>query len=354
VTTLARRTAIGLDIGTSGVRAAELSFGKRGVTLEKFGQVALPRGVVRDGEVVDAAALADALRQLWSHTGFGSKDVALGIANQRVVVRQVELPWLPERELKASLPFQVQDYLPMSVDQAVLDFHPVEDVATPGQPRVLRGLLVAAVRDVVLANVNAVQLAGLRVTSVDLTSFAVLRAMSGSGLADADTVALVDIGAKVTNVIVHRAGVPLFVRILLLGGQDVTDAVADGVGTDSTQAEALKQLPGAAGYDDEQLLAAARAVDDSTAAFVDEIRSSLDYFASSSAGAPLQRLVVTGGGSRLHGLAERLEAVTRLPVVAGDPLRSLHIGRTGLSEAQLDFVQPLVAVPVGLALGADR
>jgi type IV pilus assembly protein PilM len=351
---VAGRTAIGLDIGTSGVRAAELSFGKRGITLERFGQVALARGVVRDGEVVDAGALADALRQLWTHTGFRSKDVALGIANQRVVVRQVELPWLPERELKASLPFQVQDYLPMSVDQAVLDFHPVEEVAVPGQPRVLRGLLVAAVRDVVLANVNAVQLAGLRVTSVDLTSFAVLRAMGSTGPADADTVALVDIGAKVTNVVVHRAGVPLFVRILLLGGQDVTDAVGEGVGADPTQAEALKQLPDSAGYDAEQLLAAARAVEESTAVFVDEIRSSLDYFATSSAGAPLQRLVVTGGGSRLQGLAERLEAVTRLPVVAGDPLRSLHIGRTGLSDAQLDFVQPLVAVPVGLALGADR
>jgi type IV pilus assembly protein PilM len=351
---VARRTAIGLDIGTSGVRAAELSFGKRGITLEKFGQVALSRGVVRDGEVTDAAALADALRQLWSHTGFGSKDVALGIANQRVVVRQVELPWLPERELKASLPFQVQDYLPMPVDQAVLDFHPVEEVASPGQPRVLRGLLVAAVRDVVLANVNAVQRAGLRVTGVDLTSFAVLRAMGSTGPADADTVALVDIGAKVTNVVVHRAGVPLFVRILLLGGQDVTDAVGDRVGTDSAHAEVLKQLPDGAGYDDAEVLAAARAVDESAAVFVDEIRSSLDYFASSAAGAPLRRLVVTGGGSRLHGLAERLEAATRLPVVAGDPLRSLHVGRTGLTEAQIDFVQPLVAVPVGLALGADR
>src|SRR3954453_22776727 len=190
---VAGRTAIGLDVGTSGVRAAELSFGKRGVTLEKFGQVALTPGVVRDGEVLDAGALADALRQLWTHTGFSHKQVALGIANQRVVVRQVELPWLPPRELKASLPFQVQDYLPMPVDQAVLDFHPVEDVATPGQPRALRGLLVAAVRDVVLANVNAVQQAGLHVTGVALTSFAILRSMADTGAADADTVALVEI-----------------------------------------------------------------------------------------------------------------------------------------------------------------
>ena len=87
---MAGRTAIGLDIGTSGVRAAELSFGKHGVTLEKFGRVALPEGAVRDGEVVDPSVVADAVRQLWSHTGFSHKHVTLGVANQRVIVRQVE------------------------------------------------------------------------------------------------------------------------------------------------------------------------------------------------------------------------------------------------------------------------
>jgi type IV pilus assembly protein PilM len=351
---VARRTAIGLDIGTSGVRAAELSFGKRGVTLERFGQVALQPGVVRDGEVVDGAALADALRELWSHTRFSHQQVALGMANQRVVVRQVELPWMPERELRAALTFQVQDYLPMPVEHAVLDFHPVEEVAEPGQPRLLRGLLVAAVRDVVLANVEAVQRAGLVVTGVDLTSFAVLRSMGSWGAADADTVALVDIGAKVTNIVVHRAGVPLFVRILLLGGQDVTDAVGESLAVGAAEAEALKQLPTRAGYDLDQLKAAAQAADDGAAVFVDEVRSSLDYFASSSAGARLQRLVLTGGGSRLHGLAERLEAATRLPVVVGNPLRNLQIGRTGLTDEQINFIQPLAAVPVGLALGAAR
>jgi type IV pilus assembly protein PilM len=354
VTTLAGRTAIGLDIGTSGVRAAELSFGKRGVTLERFGQIALSPGVVRDGEVMDADALADALRQLWAYTNLSHKQVALGIANQRVVVRQVELPWLPERELRASLAFQVQDYLPMPVEQAVLDFHAVEEVSVPGQPRLLRGLLVAAVREVVLANVNAVQGAGLRVTGVDLTSFAVLRSMGSSGAADADTVALVDIGAKVTNIVVHRAGVPLFVRILLLGGQDVTDAVGETLGVGMVDAEALKQLPTLAGYDFAQLAEAKRAADEGADVFVDEVRSSLDYFAASSPGERLRRLVLTGGGSRLNGLAERLEAATRLPVVLGNPLRTLQIGRTGLTDEQLDFVQPLAAVPVGLALGAVR
>lgn len=337
------------------MRAAELSFGKRGVTLEKFGQVALPDGAVRDGEVVDSVAVAAALKQLWAHTGFSHKQVVLGVANQRVIVRQVDLPALPEKELKASLAFQVQDFLPMPVDQAVLDFHPVEEYGEPGQQRMLRGLLVAAVREMVLSNVNAVQRAGLRVGSVDLTSFAVLRSLGSFGAADADTVALVDVGSRVTNIVVHRAGTPLFVRILLMGGQDVTDAVADTLGVTRSAAEALKQSPGLQGIDHEQQLNAGRALDSTAAAFVDEVRGSLDYFASSApAGVRLQRLVLSGGGSRLHGLADRLEAATRLPVTVGNPLSSIAVGRTGLTDEQIDFVQPLVAVPVGLALGADR
>ncbi|MEO7745730.1 MAG: pilus assembly protein PilM, partial [Actinomycetota bacterium] len=89
-----------------------------------------------------------------------------------------------------------------------------------------------------------------------------------------------------------------------------------------------------------------------SAAFVDEVRGSLDYFAASNPGGPIQRLVVSGGGSRLRGLADRLAAATRLPVETGNPMLGLRLGKTGLSDEQVDFVQPLAAVPVGLALGA--
>jgi type IV pilus assembly protein PilM len=156
---VAARNAIGLDIGTSGVRAAELSFGRHGVTLEKFGQVAVPAGSVRDGEVVDQAAVSEAIRELWSATKFSRKDVVLGIANQRVVVRSVEVQWLPAAELRRSLPLQVADQLPMPVSEAVLDFHPLEEIHSP-RGRMLRGLLVAAVRESLLGNVRCVERAG--------------------------------------------------------------------------------------------------------------------------------------------------------------------------------------------------
>lgn len=344
-------TAIGLDIGTSGVRAAELSFGKGdAVTLEKFGQVALPEGAVRDGEVLDPSAVTAALRQLWTATKFSHKKVVLGVANQRVVVRQVELPALPPADLKRSLPFQVQDYLPMPVEDAVLDFHAVETV--PGESGdMVRGLLVAASRETVMANVRATQAAGLRVNMVDLTSFAVLRSVGTRRDSEVETEALVDIGARVTNIVVHADGVPRFVRILLMGGQDITDSVAEKLGVPLAEAEGIKQSLGLVGAGGEYERAS-RVVDSVTQNFLDEVRGSLDYYAASNPGFPIDRVVVSGGGSCLLGLAERLGSTTRFDVVAGDPMSGMQIGRTGLSEQQLAFIQPLAAVPVGLALGA--
>jgi type IV pilus assembly protein PilM len=351
---VAGRSAIGLDIGTSGVRAAELSFGKGQVTLEKFGQVALPAGAVRDGEVVDPDAVAAAVKQLWAHTKFTSKKVVIGVANQKVVVRQVDLPWMPVAELKKSLAFQVQDFVPMPVEQAVLDFHPLEELVADNGTRLLRGLLVAASRDMVNASLEAVQKAGLSPVMVDLTSFAVIRAV-----ADADHLgmgaqveALVDVGAQVTNIVVHQGGVPRFVRILLMGGQDITDAVSERMGIPRDQAEAMKQQLGiGTASEGMDLQAASRVVDAVGAGFVDEVRGSLDYYLASSTSAPISRLVLTGGGARLNGLAQRLQTTTRIPVEVGNPMHSLHIGRTGLSPEQIAFVEPLAAVPVGLALG---
>src|SRR3954467_2358340 len=245
-----RRTAIGLDIGTSVVRAVELSYGRSGTTLERFGQLVLPPGAVLDGQVVDQDAVAACVRKLWHATNLSHKDVVLGVANQRVIVRQLELPWLPKAELRSSLAFQVQDLLPLPVDQTVLDFFPLEEITDSTGNRTLKGLLVAAARETVLANVRCAEEAGLRVESVALTPFAVLRSLGRQTGAEVETEALIDIGARVTNIVVHSAGVPRFVRILLIGGQDVTGAVAQPLGGPLAQAEVLKQQAGRVGVEE--------------------------------------------------------------------------------------------------------
>ena len=352
---MAGRTSVGLDIGTSGVRAAELSFGKNGVTLERFGQVALPAGAVRDGEVADPDTVAGAIKHLWSSAKFSTKKVVLGVANQKVIVRQVDMPWLPESELRQSLSFQAQDYIPFPVEQAILDFHPVEEFVNDAGARTVRILLVAAVRDMVMGAIDATKKAGLTVGQVDLTPFAVLRAaaqVDALGL-QGDAEAVVDIGSKVTNIVVHQNGTPRFVRVLLMGGDNVTEAVAERMGVPLDQAEGVKQqmslaaTPGIPDVDHP----AARVIESTGTALVEEIRGSLDYYLAQPASAPLRRVTVSGGGARLGGLLNRLALATRLPVVPAAPLSSLRVGKTGLSDEQLSFVEPLVTVPVGLAMG---
>ena len=348
---------VGLDIGTSGVRAAELTLGKGGATLERFGQVALPVGAVRDGEVVDAEAVAAAIKQLWAQAKFSSNKVVVGVANQRVVVRQVDLPWLPANELKKSLAFQVQDFIPMPVEQAILDFHPLEEFTNESGGRMLRVLLVAAARDMVDSALEAVQKAGLQPQMVDLTSFAVLRAlvtMDSTGLDSLHAEALVDVGANITNIVVHQGGVPRFVRILMMGGGDITDAVAERLGVPLDQAEAIKQETGmaiASGAADAN--PAARAIESTGGAFVEEVRGSLDYFMAQPGAARIGRVVLSGGGSRLAGLADRLASATRLPVQSARPMSTLKLGKTGLTPDQLAYVEPMVTVPVGLAMGVS-
>ena len=350
---VAGRPVVGLDIGTSGVRAAEMTLGKGAATLERFGQVALPPGAVRDGEVVDADLVAAAVRQLWVQARFRSKRVVVGVANQKVVVRQVDLPWLPVDELRRSLAFSVQDVIPMPVEQAILDFHPLEERTDETGARVLRVLLVAAARDMVGSTLDAVQRAGLEPSMVDLTSFAVLRSqVSASGQLTGQAEALVDIGASVTNIVVHQGGVPRFVRILLMGGADITDAVAERLGVPSSEAEAVKQARGLsvvpAQVDPHP---ANRAIESTGGALVEEVRGSLDYYLAQPGAIRIGRVVLSGGGSRLGGLLERLGAATRLPVELAHPLSVLRVGKTGLTDAQLAIVEPVVTVPVGLALG---
>jgi type IV pilus assembly protein PilM len=346
-------STIGLDVGSSAVRAVQLDVSKKGVRLRRLGQVMLAPGAVRDGEVVDSDAVAGAIRQLWAQAKFGSKKVVVGVANQKVVVRQFDLPWMPVDELRKSLAFQVQDYIPMPVEQAILDFHPLEEFSNESGGRMLRVLLVAAARDMVDSALVAVEQAGLQPTMVDLTSFAVLRSLcTQSALGNVEAEALVDVGASVTNIVVHQGGVPRFVRILLMGGADITDAVAERLGVPTEQAESVKQttglavVPGAA-----EAHPASRAIEQVGGAFVEEVRGSLDYYSAQAGAARIDKVVLSGGGSRLGGLVERLSAATRLPVEVARPMSALKLGKTGLTDEQLAYVEPMVTVPVGLAMG---
>src|SRR5213593_826753 len=167
---------IGVDIGSTGVRAAELSMRSVPPQLVRVAQVPIPDGAVGSGEVRDPSAVSDALRELWHRGKFRSRDVILGVANQRVVVREVSLPWLAEKELRESLPYQVQESVPIPLEDAVLDFHILEEFEREGN-RMLRLLLVVAQKQMIQQIVEAVEAAKLHPIGLDLTPFAIVRSV---------------------------------------------------------------------------------------------------------------------------------------------------------------------------------
>jgi type IV pilus assembly protein PilM len=395
------RTRIGVDVGSTAVRVAEVAAGEIPVIV-RAAQVPLPPGVVEAGEVRQPEVVAEALRELWSKAGVKSKQVHLGVGNQRVVVRELALPWLPEKELRDTLGFQVQEFIPMSADEAVLDFDPLGEMDQGGR-RMVRILLVAAHRPMVNALVEAALAAKLDPQGVDLTPFAVTRAVGagddGLDLDSSGDEAIVDIGAQVTSICVHDRGVTRFVRMLPSGGRDITFALASALGVDDEMAERLKRgerfggiadaVPAVGspsdGAPDVQLpppadappvdtpptdtlpveaprgvpgvladpaevrdLALARA-----GSFVDEVRSSLEFYTAQMSNAQIGRVLVVGGGSRLDGLLELLQE--RLPV----PVDRGRLFERAKSEIELSAeasaeAEAVLAVAVGLAIPGWR
>jgi len=318
--------------------------------LIRAAQVPLPQGAVENGEVRQPAVVAEALKELWDRSRIRARQVLLGVGNQRVVVREVALPWLPEKELRSSLGFQVQEFIPISVEDAVLDFDPLGEFEQEGR-RMLRILLVAAQRVMVSAAVEAAQGARLEPVGIDLNPFALVRAVGTSDEAlDLETTgdeAVVDIGAHVTNICVHDRGVTRFVRILPTGGRDITLAVARGLGVEDEVAERLKRGEdgeGGPAQKDVERVALSRA-----GSFVDEIRSSLEFYTAQVPGARIWRVLVTGGGSKLKGFIELLQERIPVKVDRGRVFERVK-SELDLPPDAMEDAEPVLAVAVGLAI----
>ena len=350
---MARTRVVGLDIGTSGVRAAEVQFGSGGpasgpAEVVNFGYAPLPEGAVRDGEVAEPSTVATAIKRLWSERRFSTKDVVLGVGNQRVMVREIDLPLLPLGQMRASLPFQVNDMLPVSVDDALLDYYPTGTLTGQHGP-MYHGLLVAATKETVLANTTAVERAGLRPTLIDLNAFALARVQARAGYGSG-VVACIDVGARVTNIAIIADGQPRFVRILPTGGQDVTDAVAGTLDVPKEAAERLKRTVGIGFATPPELDAARDAVLSVMGTLVDAVRNTLTYYAGANQGQPVQQIALSGGGSFLNGFGQYLASATRVTVSLGRPASGMTVGR-GVGDALSGPEQAMVAIPLGLAMG---
>ncbi len=344
------KTIVGLDFGHGVIRAAEVvpAHGGRKPVLKRYHEVGVPVDAIKEGVVVDQAAVVSALRWLWKVGGFSTKRVVIGMGSQQVLIRELVLPSMPIKHVRESLPYRVQDLLPLPVQDAVLDFYPIEEFEQDGTSQ-LRGLLVAATRESVLINARAVESAGLRTVDVDLIPFAVTRHQSAGG--EAGTRIFVHVGAVSTSIIVAAQGVPQFIRMLPTGGADLTAAIAERVDLSAQRAEDLKRRVGLAvdPTDPEEAVVAA-VCRESARDLLQAVRTTMSFFQNAHVESAFEAVVLSGGGGQLRGLAAAIQATVDLPV---EQVRNeQHISLAGsVDESSLMAAGAGPTVALGLTIG---
>ena len=348
------RRVVGLDVEPSHLAAAEASANGH-VAVERAAVGPLAPGLVRDGEVTDPQGLAAALKEFFSAHKL-SKRVRVGVANQRIVVRTIELPPLDDtRELETAVRFQAQEHLPMSLDQAVLDFQLLGRVQTEQGER-SRVVLVAARRDMIERLLGAVRGAGLRPEGIDLSAFAMIRALeSGSQRSDEGApggTLYVSVGGM-TNLAIASGAICQFTRVSTTGVDAMVTDLAERRGLTREHADQWLQHVGlTAPVDtiegDQEIVAEARSVLGAGAdRIVDEVRNSLDFYSSQSAGIPIERALVTGPAVAIAGFVEHMDRSLSVPVEMGAVAEARPGTLHGVEPGRVTIAAGLAVAEVG-------
>lgn len=319
-------TIVGLEIEPSAVHAAAVTVNGH-VAVRSAAVAPLETGVVRDGEVNDVDALAQALKALYRDNKGLDKKVRIGIANQKIVVRVLELPPLEDRkELEAAVRFQAQDQIPMPLDSAVLDFQPLDIIETDQGPR-QRVLIVAARRDMVDRVMAAAKAAGLKPEGIDLSAFAMIRALHRAEVTTEtpEPVLYLSVGG-LTNLAVAEGTTCLFTRVVGGGLESIAVELAERKALTLEHARGWLRHVGLVvplseieSDDQDEIVEEARTVLlDGVRRIGGEVRNSLDFHhAQEGMSLRVQRAVLTGAAASIPGFDDALAAELGLPVEAG-------------------------------------
>ncbi|HEX3241649.1 MAG TPA: type IV pilus assembly protein PilM [Solirubrobacterales bacterium] len=349
-------SVVGLDIEAGSIAAAEVKV--NGVAQLNAAAVhPLEGGAFHEGEVVDSDRLVDGLKSLYGAHKL-SKQVRLGVGNQRVLVRTFRLPAIEDpKEMDAAVRFQAQEQIPMPMDQAILE-HQVVGGAPPvdGQPPQVDVVVAAARRDMVASLIEPVRRAGLEPVGVDLAAFGMIRALAPRGGAvptpdggpaeGTDAILYCNLGDAM-NLAVARGRVCLFTRVSAVGLEQIAGRLSGQLGLTHEHAtqwlthvgleQPVEQIEG----DQATIAEARRAIEEGLTSIVDDLRLSLDYYGAQEGAEPATRVVVSGAGSAIPGLVQRMQETLGLPVTASIP--------SALSEYGSETA-PRLTLPYGLAL----
>src|SRR6266571_5170530 len=338
-----QKALVGLDIGSSSIKAVELKSTKQGYELVSFGLEALSQDTVVDGAIMDAPLVAGAISNIFETQKVKTKNVATAVSGHSVIVKRVTLPMMSEEELYDRIQSEASQHIPFDIADVNLDHQLLESVDAQ-----LDVLLVAVKKDKILNHTNVLAQSGKNSTVVDIDAFALQNSYEVNYDPDpGQTIALLNIGASVMNINIVRGGIPLFTRDVSVGGNQYTDALQKELDLSFEDAERLKKGDTLPSVTDDQRQQILRSVSDILTL---EIQKTFDFFRATASGENIQRIVAAGGTARVPGLVDLLREEFAMPVEELNPFRRVLINPSRHSDDQIRELAPRLAIAVGLAL----
>jgi len=345
------KSLVGLDIGSSAVKAVELKAAGKSHRVIAFAREDMAPDSIVDGAVIDAGSAADAIRRVFERAGTKTKEVAASLSGNAVIVKKINLPQMTDAELAESIRWEAEQYIPFDVQDVNLDYQVLP--GDGGAKNTMDVLLVAAKKDKIADYTGVIAQAGRVPVVVDVDAFAIQNAFEANYEIDPGVVTvLLNMGASAININIVSGTASIFTRDMSVGGNAYTEAVQREFNLTFERAEAVKQGHPADGVGPAEVQSVLRAVNETVLL---EIQKTFDFYRATAASDRIDRIMVCGGGARVAGFSGALADRFGIPVEPLDPFRRIAFdaGKAGVVAEEVAATS-VVAVGLALRRGGDR
>jgi type IV pilus assembly protein PilM len=341
-----KKSVAGLDVGSSSIKAVELEGKMSNLNLVSVGFENLPGDTVVDGQIMELNTVAEAIQNICKNYQIKANQVVTGVSGHSVIIKNIVLPPMSREELEESIDWHAEEHIPYDLADVSLDYHITEENSDATQ------VLIAACKREKIDNIKqAIQLSGKQAIVIDVDTFALQNCYEVNYQpAPTDVVTLLNIGAATMNINIVQGNRSLFTRDITVGGSQFTDILQRTLGISFQQAEAVKRGVTESDNVDEKAIEPLMGGVMETVAL--EIQKTFDFYRATAedGGVTVQKILISGGGSKLEGLSQQLSARLELPVEVLDPFRQIKVDTRKFDPDYLSEIMPEMAVAVGLAL----
>ena len=340
------KNVVGLDIGSSAIKLVELKEKKGGTfQLVKMGVERLSPEAIVDGSIMDSSMVVETISRLNSEKGVKNSNYATSLSGHSVIIKKISLPAMSADELAESIQWEAEQYIPFDINDVNLDYVPL---TTPGTGDNIEVILVAVKKEKINDYTSVISQTGKVPVLVDVDAFALQNCYEmNHDVSENRVLALVNIGASVTNVNVLSGTNSLFWRDITFGGNQYTDSIQRELSLSFEQAEELKRGKTVGDHTIQQVIPILNSVSED---FAGELRKTLDFFTATSGAERVDEIVLAGGGSGVLNLDATLRDKFSIPVSIMDPFRNVSVDEGEFNPEELAEIGPSMAIAVGLAL----